>query len=228
MNENQTLANSSSCICSLKAKRGKLEDLFFLHCSNPHMSDLTIYSTWPEHVNQTSALEATKECVCVCDAGLWRWKCSIEQRSTLLCQKSSDTRPVHETSWVEDYLQDKQWPLKFTWTHKQVWNKVTFFVEFWSFTMYCKQIESEIFCSTADKNFFFLSLHVCKRNFNVCQNTLLTFPSFFRKDAHIWRFCSGAEAQMLIFGFLFSRLVAEDHTRRLGQNKFSPKRNILN
>lgn len=101
----------------LEGRNGNIGRLFSaLH--HPHMSDLTIYSTWPEHVDQTSALEATKECVC-----LQRWATRMKVQHGA---KISPENVWHETcSWgflrgkCSSPGKDKQWPLKCTCTKRK-------------------------------------------------------------------------------------------------------------
>ena len=80
-------------------------------------------------------------------------KLGYEDESAALSkdQPALSENVCHETcSWdllsgrLSSRGRDKLWPLKFTWTHKQLLNKVSVWVSYWFHAMHCKQIHPAI------------------------------------------------------------------------------------
>ncbi len=76
---------------------GEKGHIGFKRCSSHHISDFTIYSTWPDHVNQTPVSEVTVVMLSYEDKGA-TWS----KDQTWSVGKRLYMRQAHETLWLGD------------------------------------------------------------------------------------------------------------------------------
>lgn len=100
MDQCRHLTTAPALLNEASRGKGQYRKTIFKHCA----SDLTIYSTWPEHVSQSSVSEDTKQTVMLSyeDENATRSK---DQTGSV--RKRPYTSRVHEMTWVrtESYLQ---------------------------------------------------------------------------------------------------------------------------